>query len=72
MHQASGAVLFQFSRKPQFLTKGLINVDIISVANIYIRLFMNRGAKLRKKHDGVRPFLCFFKAMRLFYKDYFA
>ena len=46
MHQASGAVLFQFSRKPQFLTKGLINVDIISVANIYIRLFMNRGATL--------------------------
>ena len=61
MHQASGAVLFQFSRKPQFLTKGLINVDIISVANIYIRLFINRGAKLRKNTTECDHFYVFLR-----------
>jgi hypothetical protein len=44
----TGAVLFQFSRYPQFLTAGFgvsIGSDILS---IYMQLFVNCTAKLQK------------------------
>ena len=47
----NGAVLFQFSRYPQFLTgKSFVRMYLFSLL-IFARLFVNRGAKLQKKND---------------------
>ena len=45
------AVLFQFSRKPQFITKGLFELITMYILkseckNITVRLFVKRTAKL--------------------------
>ena len=45
----SDAVLFQFSRNPQFLTVGLIMAIDDIVLFIFGQLFMNCSAKLQKK-----------------------
>ncbi len=43
----AGAVLFQFSRKPQFLTNGAKGFRLLSVSVIYEQLCINCAAKLQ-------------------------
>lgn len=49
------AVLFQFSRYPQFITTGVLLEAIIIDIDIFMQLFMNRTAKLRNFFEPLSP-----------------